>query len=261
MRARKRFGQHFLDDGAVLERIASAVAIKSGENVVEIGPGHGALTEHLFDDASDYWAIEIDRDLTPLLQARYPDMHIINDDVLRIDFAGALPAGRWRVVGNLPYNISSPLIVRIIEHIRNGASGVAFTDMHFMLQKEMAERLAASPGSKSWGRLSVLAQIVLSVEYLFDVFPESFSPPPRVMSGVVRMMPAPVIPDIDWLALDRLLKGAFGGRRKRLSNSLRDFDIEWERTSVDPGVRADDVSKDQFLELLALSKTGDGKQP
>ena len=173
MRPRKRFGQHFLHDQCVLQGMADAIRLKTGDRVLEIGPGQGALTDYLYaDEGMHYLAIEIDRDLAPLLPGRYPNIQVINQDVLRVDlndvFAGNAPADGppWRVVGNLPYNISSPLIIKLIDHVL--ASPGTIGDMHFMLQKEMASRLSAIPGTKAWGRLSVMIQVTARVDYLFD---------------------------------------------------------------------------------------------
>ena len=178
MRARKRFGQHFLSDQQVLQQITHAVALRQGQCVLEIGPGTGALTEHLIAAAkTDYTAIEIDRDLVPQLHKQFPALRIINADVLDVDLETLLiptDGDGWRVVGNLPYNISSPLILKFILHSHMAPGCIR--DMHFMLQKEMADRLGAQPGSKAWGRLSVMVQVFAEVDGLFDVPPSSFSP-------------------------------------------------------------------------------------
>ena len=149
------------------------MALQPGQKVFEIGPGQGALTEYLFDQNLDrYLAVEIDRDLAPLLSPKFPGIEVLEQDILRTDFAAVLSvpnrAGSgWRVVGNLPYNISSPLLMQLVDHVLAQPDNIA--DMHFMLQKEMAERLSALPGSKAWGRLSVMTQVTLDVQYLFDV--------------------------------------------------------------------------------------------
>jgi 16S rRNA (adenine1518-N6/adenine1519-N6)-dimethyltransferase len=246
MRARKRFGQHFLTDSVVLEQIAAAVAVRDADAVFEIGPGHGALTEHIYRPGLRYTAVEIDRDLIPMLKVRFPEIQLVNADILRVDFAELLADSRWRIIGNLPYNISSPLVLRAAEAARAGQ----VVDMHFMLQKEMAARLCATSGSKAWGRLSVIIQLMCDVEYLFDVAPESFTPPPKVWSGVVRLRPRTDAIDGDAQArLNRVLTAAFSGRRKRLSNSLKHFDVDWDALDLDPGVRADNVDAGQFLAI------------
>ncbi len=252
MRARKRFGQHFLSDEAVLQQIERVVGLRPTDRVLEIGPGHGALTDLLIHAPQVYKAVEIDRDLVPLLRARHPTLVVINADVLTVNFAEVLDPGEpWRVIGNLPYNISSPLLNVLTEFVRACPDRIA--DMHFMLQREMAERLAAQPGTKAWGRLSVMVQLQFNVELLFDVAPESFTPPPRVWSSVIRMLPRNLIPEqIDVAVLDKVVRMAFSGRRKRLSNSLRALDIDWQHSALDPGLRADNVTAQEFLGLVPL---------
>ncbi len=254
MRPRKRFGQHFLHDQGVLQGMADAIRLKTGDRVLEIGPGQGALTDYLYaDEGMHYLAIEIDRDLAPLLPRRYPNIHVINQDVLRVDlsevFAGDAPDGPpWRVVGNLPYNISSPLIIKLIDHVLAAPGTVG--DMHFMLQKEMASRLSAIPGTKAWGRLSVMIQVTARVDYLFDVGPESFTPPPKVDSSVIRITPiANAHLPVARQNLDQVLRMAFSARRKRLSNALKNLAIDWSAVEADPGLRADDVTVAQFIAL------------
>lgn len=252
MRARKRFGQHFLSDQAVLQQIERALSLRSGDRVLEIGPGQGALTDLLIHTPQHYTAVEIDRDLIPFLRARHPTLEVINADILQVDLAQLLAAGGgWRIVGNLPYNISSPLLAVLTDFVSAHPQRVA--DMHFMLQREMAQRLCATPGSKAWGRLSIMAQLRFTVELLFDVAPHSFSPPPKVWSSVIRMLPCDRLPaGVDTQALDRLLRVAFAGRRKRLSNSLKTLAIDWSSTTLDPGLRADDVSAQEYVSLVPL---------
>lgn len=252
MRARKRFGQHFLSDEAVLQQIERVIGLRKNDWVLEIGPGHGALTDLLIHTPAVYKAVEIDRDLIPFLRARHAQLEVINADILRVELSEVLDAGEpWRVLGNLPYNISSPLLAVLTEFVRSYPERIA--DMHFMLQREMAERLAAQPGTKAWGRLSVMVQLQFTVELLFEVAPESFSPPPKVWSSVIRMLPHNQIPsDVDVVVLDRILRTAFAGRRKRLSNSLKHLDIDWSRSSLDPGLRADNVTALDYLSLVPL---------
>ena len=259
MRPRKRFGQHFLHDQGVLQAIADALRLKDGDRILEIGPGQGALTDYLYaNKGMHYLAIEIDRDLVPLLPRRYPNIHVINQDVLRVDlnevFAGdAAPDGPpWRVVGNLPYNISSPLIIKLIDHVLAAPGTIG--DMHFMLQKEMASRLSAIPGTKAWGRLSVMIQVTARVDYLFNVGPESFTPPPKVDSSVIRITPlANAHLPVARQNLDQVLRMAFSARRKRLSNALKNLAIDWQAVEVDAGLRADDVTVKQYIALAQWS--------
>ena len=256
-RPRKRFGQHFLTDQGVLQQMVNALGLMSEHNVFEIGPGQGALTDQLYPLISategQYTAVEIDRDLVPWLKARFSKMHLVNDDVLKVDLRTFLATGaNWRVVGNLPYNISSPILVKLIELVRRAPALVC--DMHFMLQKEMADRLAAQPGSKAWGRLSVLTQLTFTADVLFDVSPEAFSPPPRVWSSVIRLVPnrTELDPGV-YDAMQKILRLAFSGRRKRLSNSLKSLNLDWhDLATVEASLRPDDVTTSQFLEIAKL---------
>jgi len=260
VKPRKRFGQHFLADAGVLGHIIKAVRPAPADLLLEIGPGQGALTAYLArevctpDATGRYVVVEIDRDLVPFLHARFPGIEIVNSDILRVDLGvlfGAAPVDheaasapqQWRVVGNLPYNISTPLLVLLLQHLPR------IRDMHFMLQREVAERLAAEPGTKAWGRLTVLMQYHCLVENLFDVAPESFSPPPRVWSAVVRITPRSDKPPVDADALDTVLRHAFSQRRKRLSNALQLLEIDWSACGVDPGKRADAITVDEYLAL------------
>jgi len=248
MRARKRFGQHFLTDEAVLQRITAALILKDDQRLLEVGPGRGALTEHLRGLPGRYLAVEIDRDLVPELQSRYPDIEFINADILKVPLEDLLHCDRgddgWRVVGNLPYNISTPLLVRLFAHTD------LIRDMHFMLQREVAERLTAVPGTKAWGRLSVVAQYHCDLQVLFGVEPASFTPPPKVHSAVVRLVPRPdklILEDPQ--QLDVVLRQAFSGRRKRIANALKSLELPWDRLDIDQGARADQLSVSDFVAL------------
>jgi len=256
VRARKRFGQHFLTDHSVLDRIVRAMRPKPTEHLLEIGPGQGALTEYLAREvcvpeaSGRYVAVEIDRDLLPFLRARFGAIELVSADILRVDLAALFGTERWRVVGNLPYNISTPLLVLLLEHLPH------IQDMHFMLQREVAERLAAEPGSKAWGRLTVLMQYHCVVDKLFDVPPESFTPPPRVWSAVVRITPRSDKPPVDTGALETVLRHAFSQRRKRLANALQSLAIDWSACGVDPGKRADAVTLAEYLALAGAFAPG-----
>ncbi len=217
--AKKRFGQHFLTDYSVIERIIMALAPAPTDRLVEIGPGRGALTLPLLRRHGSLCAIEFDRDLIePLRAAAQPvgTLEIISADVLRVDFTALAAGGTIRLVGNLPYNISSPILFHALDH------AAAIHDMHFMLQKEVVERMAAAPGSKVYGRLSVMLQALCEVVPLFEIGPEAFRPPPKVDSAVVRLLPRPAqqIGIDDRALFARVVHDAFGQRRKTLRNAL-----------------------------------------
>ena len=247
---RKRFGQHFLHDASILQRIVQAIAPQPGERVVEIGPGEGALTLPLLRALGHLCVIELDRDLVPRLRAAAAgvgELEIVNADVLGVDL-GALAHGQpLRVVGNLPYNISSPILFHCLDHLD------AIRDMHFMLQKEVVERMAAAPGSKTYGRLSVMLQAYCEVIPLFDVPPAAFRPPPQVDSAVVRLLPhAPESIGIaDRALFAHLVRDAFGQRRKTLRNALSALcgDDDFAATGVRPGARAEELAVGQFVAL------------
>ncbi len=208
---RKRFGQHFLADTAVLDAIVNAIDPKPGQALIEIGPGLGALTLPLLERCERLTVIELDRDLTARLR-KNAALAVIEADVLTVDFAAL--GDRLRVVGNLPYNISTPILF----HLQDAAACIE--DQHFMLQKEVVQRMAASPGSKDYGRLSVMLQWRWHIESLFDVPPEAFEPPPRVHSALVRLLPWPQPEAVDAKTLQALVLAAFSQRRKLLRHSL-----------------------------------------
>ncbi len=251
MRARKRFGQHFLKDPSVLERMTAALNPKPDDRLLEIGPGQGALTALLHGTSERFVAVEIDRDLIAMLKARFPELEVLNADVLRLPLEETLAGGDWRLIGNLPYNISSPLLIKLYGQLP------LIRDMHFMFQRELAERLWASPGSKDWGRLSVVTQYHCSVEPLFDVPPDAFEPPPKVHSQVVRMLPRRDLPAVDERALDQVLKVAFSARRKRLGNALKSLVIDWDAVDVSLELRPDQVSLEDYLSLASALERED----
>ena len=214
--ARKRFGQHFLTDQAVIGAIIDAIDPRQGEALVEIGPGLGAMTLPLLDHIKPFTVIELDRDLAARLRQR-EGLDVIESDVLKVDFAAlaAAKGQRLRVVGNLPYNISTPILFHLlgaVDHV---------VDQHFMLQKEVVDRMAAEPGCKDYGRLTVMLQWRYQIESVLDVPPTAFDPPPRVDSAIVRMLPLPTsaIP-MDEKLLSELVTAAFSQRRKLLRHSL-----------------------------------------
>jgi 16S rRNA (adenine1518-N6/adenine1519-N6)-dimethyltransferase len=240
---RRRFGQHFLEAEAVLEQMAARLGYRAADRVVEIGPGEGALTRYLLAATANVTAIEIDRDLVVLLRQRFPALHVIQADVLKIDFE-ALLGPDLRVVGNLPYNISTPLLLRLLEWLPR------LRDLHFLLQSEVVARLAAQPGTKAWGRLAVLAQYGADVEPLFDVAPESFRPSPQVNSTFVRITPRVDPPPLHSRAVFvNVLRLAFGQRRKTLRNALQSLEIDWSRAPVAPQLRADAVDVAGFVNI------------
>ncbi len=248
MRARKRFGQHFLIDEHVIADIVAAIVPRPADHVLEIGAGTGALTSALYGLSDHLTLIEIDRDLAPLLRQRFAAARVINADILDTPLASVASAP-MRIVGNLPYNISTPLLVKLL-----GETGL-IVDMHFMLQKEVAERLSASPGKKDWGRLSVLMQYMCDVELLFHVGPDSFDPPPEVWSSVVRLRPRSDSerPGVDKKVLDRVLRAVFSQRRKQLGNNLKPLAPVGVWESVRPGIdlkdRAESVTLEQFIAM------------
>ncbi len=244
--ARKRFGQHFLADSGVIDAIVAAIAPRPGEALVEIGPGLGAMTQPLLERCSRLTVIELDRDLAARLR-RDARLEVIEADVLTVDFAAlAERAGReLRVVGNLPYNISSPILF----HLLPVADRVV--DQTFMLQKEVVERMAASPGGKDYGRLSVMLQWRYDIESILDVPPEAFDPPPRVDSAVVRMQPLPDAAGIDAVLLGELVTVAFSQRRKLLRHTLgRWLEARGASGDFDLQRRAEEVPVAEYLALL-----------
>jgi 16S rRNA (adenine1518-N6/adenine1519-N6)-dimethyltransferase len=251
MRARKRFGQHFLHDQRVITRIIDAVAPTQDQRVVEIGPGLGALTLPLLARIPTLDVIEIDRDAIRELRAQFPDeqLRIHEGDVLDFDLGALRGNGpRLRLVGNLPYNISTPLLFKLIaqrEHIE---------DMHFMLQKEVVDRMAAKPDTADYGRLTVMLAPWVSVESLFDIGPGAFRPPPRVTSSVARLRPhaTPFVIHNQEI-FSRVVAASFAQRRKTLRNALRGLltDSAIARAGIDPGLRGETLSPADFARLAA----------
>ncbi|HSN52774.1 MAG TPA: 16S rRNA (adenine(1518)-N(6)/adenine(1519)-N(6))-dimethyltransferase RsmA [Woeseiaceae bacterium] len=247
-RPRKRFGQHFLTDPGVIDAIVRAIGPQPDETIVEIGPGQGAITEPLAKQAGRLHCIELDRDLAASLRRRFGnrDNVVIHEaDALKFDFCAL--GGSLRIVGNLPYNISTPLLFHLVD------SRECIADMYFMLQKEVVDRMTASPGSKAYGRLGIMLGCHLSVEALFDVGPQCFDPPPAVMSAVVRLAPLgserPAIDDEKLLG--RLVATAFSQRRKTLRNALKTMLSEAELRSlgIDPGDRPESIPVADYVAL------------
>jgi 16S rRNA (adenine1518-N6/adenine1519-N6)-dimethyltransferase len=250
-RARKRFGQNFLHDPGIIQRIVDAIAPQPGDNLVEIGPGQGAITTQLLPLLGSMQAIELDRDLLePLAKQCGPlgELKIHSADALKFDFSSlAEPDRPLRVVGNLPYNISTPLLFHLLDQ------SACIKDMHFMLQKEVVDRMAAEPGSKSYGRLTVMLQARAEVTPLFTIGPGAFNPPPKVDSAFVSLHPYDSSPYgiSDWEDFSLVVSQAFSQRRKTLRNCLKQsLTAEAiEAAGIDPGVRAETLSVANFVSL------------
>ena len=244
--ARKRFGQHFLTDDGIIDGIVRAIAPSPGEPMVEIGPGLAALTQPLVERLGHLHVIELDRDLAARLRA-HPQLSVIESDVLRVDFtalAQTLGGPHLRVVGNLPYNISSPILFHLLDHV------VAIADQHFMLQKEVIDRMVARPATANYGRLSVMLQWRYAMEDVLFVPPESFDPPPRVDSAVVRMVPLAAPPMLDRALLQELVQVAFSQRRKLLRHTLgRWLEQRGFAGAFDVQRRAEEVAVDDYVAL------------
>jgi 16S rRNA (adenine1518-N6/adenine1519-N6)-dimethyltransferase len=254
-RPRKRFGQHFLHDPAIIERIIRAIDPHVGEHFVEIGPGLGALTRPLLHAVGQLDVVELDRDVIPILREACEgcgELRVHNYDVLKFDFTSIDTERKLRVVGNLPYNISTPLIFHLIKQLD------AICDMHFMLQKEVAERLVATPATEHYGRLSVMAQWRCAAELLFTVGPGAFSPAPKVDSAIVRITPhhRPPIHVEDENLFAVVVNQAFSQRRKTLRNTLKGFFTknELESLDIDPMRRPETLSLAEFAQLSNATK-------
>lgn len=248
---RKRFGQHFLQDEFIIERIVDAINPKLTDTLVEIGPGIGALTLPMLKRATQLHAIELDTNLVPLLLEACQDhgkLLLYHEDALSFNFARcATPPQKMRIFGNLPYNISTPLLFHVLTY------GQQIQDMHFMLQKEVVDRLAATPGSRDYGRLSIMVQYHCAVTRLFFVPPHAFLPPPKVNSAVVQLIPHAALPDvaIDYALFYELVRCAFGMRRKILGNALKkrvNPEI-WQIIGIDPQLRPERLSVKDYVEL------------
>jgi len=267
--ARKRFGQHFLADHAIIDSIVRAIDPRPGQQMVEIGPGLAALTQPLVERLGQLTVIELDRDLAARLR-QHPQLEVIEADVLKVDFTelarqvktratldasaavnhgpGAA-AGKFRVVGNLPYNISTPILFHLLDHVE------VIQDQHFMLQKEVVERMVAQPATAAYGRLSVMLQCRYEMESVLLVSPQSFDPPPRVDSAVVRMVPMKMPPALDLGRLQELVQVAFSQRRKLLRHTLGPWlEKNGLRTDFDLQRRAEEVPVAQYVALAEHPK-------
>jgi 16S rRNA (adenine1518-N6/adenine1519-N6)-dimethyltransferase len=264
-RARKRFGQNFLHDESIINQIVRAIRPGKTDNLVEIGPGKGAITRLLLDHCQHLNVIELDRDLVAILQNRfgsqngdgqYSDFRIHQADALKFDFAQLGDEQRpLRIVGNLPYNISTPLIFHLLSY------SAIISDMHFMLQKEVVLRMAATAGENNYGRLSIMTQYCCDVENLFNVDPECFDPIPKVDSAIVRLTPqkTPRHPVIDHGVFDRVVRTAFSQRRKTLKNTLKTLltGDELANLAIDPSQRAENLPLATYAILANYLATKD----
>ncbi|WP_260295325.1 16S rRNA (adenine(1518)-N(6)/adenine(1519)-N(6))-dimethyltransferase RsmA [Sedimenticola hydrogenitrophicus] len=253
--AKKRFGQNFLHDPGVIQRIIASIHPRPDEHLVEIGPGHGAITRELLKRCGRLDAVELDRDLIHPLAvscAGLGELNIYNSDALKFDFASLAGDGRpLRLVGNLPYNISTPILFHLLQFAD------IIRDMHFMLQKEVVQRMAAGPGGKTYGRLSVMMQAWCEVEALFEIGPGAFKPAPKVDSAIVRLIPHAQPPHVidDPAHFARLVTSAFSQRRKTLRNSLGKL-VDAElivAAGIDPSLRAERLSLADFVRLSNLA--------
>ena len=253
---RKRFGQHFLTDVAVIDAIVDAIAPQPGDAMVEIGPGLAALTQPLVERLGRLTVIELDRDLAVRLRA-HGQLDVVESDVLEVDFtalaarlrADEVAAKRIRVVGNLPYNISTPILFHLLDHVD------VVQDQHFMLQKEVIDRMVASPATSDYGRLSVMLQWRYAMHNVLFVPPESFDPPPRVDSAIVRMVPLAQPPAINFKTYHDLVQTAFSQRRKILRNTLgRWLDERGYNGDFDLQRRAEEVPVHEFVALAQAAK-------
>jgi 16S rRNA (adenine1518-N6/adenine1519-N6)-dimethyltransferase len=248
--AKKSLGQHFLHERHIIDKMLLAIDPKPGDRFVEIGPGQGALTFPLLDRHGALTAIEYDRDLlAPLTEAAkaHGELSLVHSDVMNVDFTALAAGTPFRLVGNLPYNLSSPILFHALDH------AAVIRDMHFMLQKEVVDRMAAGPGSKVYGRLSVMLQAYCRVTSLFKVPPGAFRPPPKVDSAVVRLVPLPPeqVGIVDPKRFADIVRAAFGQRRKTLRNALSTV-CDAERIAaagIDPQARAEQLQVAEFVRL------------
>ncbi|HLR16321.1 MAG TPA: 16S rRNA (adenine(1518)-N(6)/adenine(1519)-N(6))-dimethyltransferase RsmA [Alcanivoracaceae bacterium] len=256
-KARKRFGQHFLTDHNIIHKLVRHIMPRADDLMVEIGPGQGALTRPLLDEVDHLHAVELDRDLIALLERQINPQRLTVHaaDALRFDFQQLVPQREraLRVVGNLPYNISTPLMFHLIEQLD------VVKDMHFMLQKEMVLRLTSTPGTKHWGRLGIMIQYHCQADYLFTVPPGAFSPPPKVDSAIIRLTPHSTLPHeaADYNLFAQMVNQAFTQRRKAIRNGLKSYltAADIEAAGVNPTTRPDALSLAEFVLLANAAAT------
>ena len=235
----RHLGQHFLRDDSVVQQILDVISLRATDHVVEVGPGRGALTIGIAAATHNLTLIELDRKLADSLRKRFPDVTILVEDAVRTT---AETYSHRRVVGNLPYEISSPLLIKLLQ--------LDVVDMTFMMQKEVVDRVVAQPGTKAYGRLSVLTQYQWQPSYCFDVPPDAFDPPPKVESSIVQITPKSSNEEqISFAELATVLQVAFNQRRKTLRNSLKRFNVDWMSTGIEPSQRADATSIPEYVAL------------
>ncbi len=245
--AKKRFGQNFLTDQAIIGSLIDAISPQQNDLMVEIGPGLGALTKPLLKKINQLHVVEIDRDIVSWMQKEYASNNITihNIDALKFDFATL--GSNIRVVGNLPYNISTPILFHLLDNLNS------ICDMHFMLQKEVVERMVAMPSTPAYGRLSVMLQYLLAMEYLITVPPESFEPAPKVESAFVRCVPHTTLPFVakDTALFAKIVMAAFGQRRKTIRNTLKDYliDDDFAQLNLNTQLRAENLSARDFVDI------------
>jgi 16S rRNA (adenine1518-N6/adenine1519-N6)-dimethyltransferase len=259
-RPRKRFGQHFLHDRSVIAQIVATIGVRAGDCVIEIGPGKGALTRALLEVTDTMHAIELDKDLVAYLAREFDETRLVvhQGDALAFDVVKlAEPGARLRVVGNLPYNISTPLMFHLLK------SREQISDMHFMLQLEVVNRLAAQPSTSDYGRLSVMTQLQCHVEALMRVGAGAFTPPPKVESAIVRLTPreTPLLPPQHTTAFTQLVAAAFSQRRKTLRNALKNLmsASQIETAEIDPSRRPGTLSVDEYIALCSVHQADAGE--
>ncbi len=251
---RKRFGQNFLKDLSVVQKIVGAINLSNTDHVVEIGPGMGVMTQAILPEVGYLDAVELDRDLVAKLKTTslpLGNFSIHSADALSFDFCSLCRDNQpIRLVGNLPYNITTPLLFHLFEQVK------CIADMHFMLQKEVVDRMEAKPGSKSYGKLSVVVQYHCQVDKLFDVSPEAFSPQPKVDSSVVRLIPhkSPIVSINNYEDFEEIVTASFAQRRKTLHNNLKSLlsDEQLLSVNIDPSRRAETLSLEEFAALSKL---------
>jgi 16S rRNA (adenine1518-N6/adenine1519-N6)-dimethyltransferase len=246
--ARKRFGQHFLSDGGIIDAIVDAIHPEAGQAMVEIGPGLAALTQPLVERLGHLTVIELDRDLAVRLRL-HKQLSVVESDVLKVNFTELFKGQKLRVVGNLPYNISTPILFHLLTHVD------VIEDQHFMLQKEVIDRMVASPATSDYGRLSVMLQWRYDMENVLFVPPESFEPPPRVDSAVVRMIPRTTPAPVDFQLFEKMVQVAFSQRRKLLRHTLGAWLTERNFAGTfNVQRRAEEVPVQEYLDLAVQLK-------